>query len=318
MEVLDKPHKISGICSTAPNQSTISRNSINYSLGNPQPQQSLTAIPTRRDSLKVSNSVQTLKIRPEFLPQKDSRYSSLIDYPNSNKPLFYSFKDPGKRPICDKNACFDKKYCELPENRLKLLVNQKILNMDQAALSHISSKLAQEQLEENEKAKKYSEFRKQLLTATATRRKNIEILQARTGLLRYTAPYTQCTSNSSARIGLLSIPKTSKKGFAEDYSDSYGLLKAGLLESGSSVLPKSARLPTGKVYSPFPLQIVKRNKHHCKMGGITKDRNEEQDIYSNDEIRECMKEITEFHKRFGELKGRVGFPQIYLDKDDHN
>ena len=32
------------------------------------------------------------------------------------------------------------------------------------------------------------------------------------------------------------------------------------------------------------------------------------------EIDECMHEINEFHKRFGELKGRVGFPQIYLEK----
>ena len=312
------PYKILSFSSTAPNSSMPSRNHLNFTLGISPSHQSLTANPARRDPLQVSSSLQDLKPRPKLLTLKDSKFSSISDYPSSEKPLFYSFKDPGRHPICDKNACFDRKYYELPENRLKLLVNQRILNMDQAALNHITYKLAQEQYEESEKAKKYSEFRKRVITAAATRKKNSEILQAKTGLIRYMPAHKQYACKSSERIGLLSLPKTIKKGYAEDYIDSYGLLKAGLLETGNSVLPKSARIPSSKIFSPFPLQIVKRNKQYSKTNCNSKEDVEENKIYSNDEIQECMKEITAFHIKFGELKGRVGFPKIYLDIDGHD
>lgn len=240
-----------------------------------------------------------------------SVFSQHVSSDSSPNPFRFNCRDPGRRPICDKISSFEQNYSKLPETRLKLLVNPKILTMDQAALNHISLKLAEEQCKETEKQNFFIDFRKRAITATEVCKKKTEILQAKTGLLKFTPVHSVSNLKTTSRIEALSRPKVLKKGLAEDYMESYGLLRAGLLETGNSAVPKSARVPISKTFRAKPLGTAKT--YRKKIG--QRQEIEENFIYSGKEIEECMKEIQKFHKIFGELKGRVGFPKIHLTKD---
>lgn len=222
---------------------------------------------------------------------------------------FSTFKDPGSKPLCDKGACFERNFFDLPENRLKLIVSEKVLKNDEDALRRISLKLAQEELMENYRQQKFSENRAQMLATKEKMKKRMDELQAKTGILKLNLRKTNSFTVNS-RINSLAQPKTLRRGLAEDYIDSFGLLKAGVLEGGNSANPKSARIPGYKILTPFP----------CLAGngkGVVwskKNVNKESEVYSEKEIKDCMNEINDFHQRIGKGKGKVGFPQIFLEK----
>ena len=240
----------------------------------------------------------------KFLSQTYTSSDSIL------KKTFTTFKDPASRPICEKNDLFYKNLTDLPETRLKLFINQKVLKNDEEALMRISSKLAEEEREELKRQQNLTEFRNNLLTAGQNRKLQMQTLQNRCGLetlnLRKNQSWTV-----TARINSLAQPKSIKRGFAEDYIDSCGLLKAGILEGGKSVMPKSARIPGSKICSPFPFPSGNEVKSFT-LGKRFEIQGKE--VYSQKEIRECMKDINDFHDRIGKGKGKVGFPQIFLEK----
>jgi hypothetical protein len=226
------------------------------------------------------------------------------------KKTFSTFKDPGSRPLCDKNDLFMRNLNDLPETRLKLFVSDQVLKNDEEALKRISFKLAEEEREENKKNQLLNQFRNNLLTAGKNRKLKMENLQSRSGLITVNLRKHQSWT-VSARINSLAQPKMMRKGFAEDYIDSCGLLKAGILEGGKSVLPKSARIPGSKICSPFPFPSNQEARTFTFSKREEKSGNE---VYTHKEIRECMKDINDFHNRIGKGKGKVGFPQIFLEK----
>ena len=222
---------------------------------------------------------------------------------------FSTFKDPGSRPVCDKGLGFEKNFSDLPENRLRLIVSEKVLRNDEDALRRISLKLAQEEFEESCRQQKFCESRAQMLAAQEKMKKRMDDLQVKTGLLKLNLRKTNSWTATS-RINSLAQPKTLKKGLAEDYIDSFGLLKAGLLQGGNSANPKSARIPGNKILTPFPTLSTNTNPKHW----TKKQSNKVSEVYSEKEINDCMKEINDFHQRIGKGKGKVGFPQIFLEK----
>jgi hypothetical protein len=247
--------------------------------------------------------------------QAETRSSDYLPSTQSQtfkKSVVYAYKDPGLKPICDKGACFERNYSELPPTRLNLIVNKKALQNDQEALNRISQKLAQEYRQEQEKNQRHMDIRNKAITANENHRKHIENLQARTGLVKYRTDSKLPLVSSNPRIQSLAFPKALKKGYAEDYIDSFGLLKAGLLEPGRSVIPKSARVPLGKIISPMPENSYKQTSNRLNFNASQK--NQEYHFYTEKEILECMIELNEFHRRNGEIKGRIGFPQIDLEK----
>jgi hypothetical protein len=232
--------------------------------------------------------------------------------PSTQSKSFADFlKDPGLKPVCDKAASFDRTYASLPDARLKLLVNKKILKMDEDAIERISDKLAKEKAEDLQKTQKWLEMRQNELKKHGSHKRSMEILQERTGVVKLKPNSRNTNTGSTDRIKALAQPKKQKLGFAEDYIDSYGLLKAGVLESGKSVLPKSARVVWGKSGNVDRVQSV---KHKGKKWDKEKNRRKKAEASLKMEVVECIREMNEFHKRYGELKGRVGFPQIDLEK----
>ena len=186
-----------------------------------------------------------------LMPQ---RINSSQDLNTSKRPIGFIFKDPGMKPFCDKVGSFDIIYNELPESRLKLLVNPKILKNDANGIDLIYKKIEKEYEFESEKMTRHLESRKKLMTATKNRQKTTEELQARTGLVKHKNNEKTNDFNATARTQSLAFPKTIKKGFAEDFIDTYGMLAAGRLKTGNSFLPKSARVPSCKVFTPFYLR----------------------------------------------------------------
>lgn len=267
------------------------------------------------DSLKVTpaSEVNVISCRQEpdnFQNSLISRtFSHNLLYQDSLKRTFSTFKDPGSKPVCDKGACFEKNFYDLPENRLKLVVSQKVLKNDEDALRRISYKLVQEEQEDFNRQQKLLEARARILASKENRKKRMDELQAKTGLIKLNMRKTNSWA-INPRINSLAQPKSIKRGLAEDYIDSYGLLKAGVLETGNPEYPKSARIPSNKISTPFPglasnAKIVAWEK---------KDEKKEKEVYSQKEIKECMKDINDFHQRIGKGKGKVGFPQIFLEK----
>ncbi|OMJ85595.1 hypothetical protein SteCoe_13074 [Stentor coeruleus] len=264
-----------------------------------------------KDNFLKSN--QPIYDPPSTLISKFTKYYSSTELNSSKKSFCFSIKDPGSKPLCDKSASFNQNFYNLPESRLKLVVTDTIIKNDQAALKRMSQKLEAEEFMEDKKQQWLCDFRNNILTSNAKKKQNTEELQKKTGLVKFNPMPHMHRHSTTERIETLAIPKSITKGFAEDYSESYGLLGAGILETGRSILPKSARVPGYKSSSGFSQyandkkQGFYRNRGFC----IGKNSNE---VFSNKEVKECMKEINEFHKRYGELKGRVGFPQIYLEK----
>lgn len=267
------------------------------------------------DSLKATpaSDVKVVSVRqdPEnFQNSLISRtFSHNLLYQDSLKRTFSTFKDPGSKPLCDKGACFEKNFYDLPENRLKLVVSQKVLKNDEDALKRISYKLSQEEQAEFSRQQKNLEARAQILASKENRKKRMDDLQAKTGLIKLNMRKTNSWTVNS-RINSLAQPKNIKRGLAEDYIDSYGLLKAGVLETGNTANPKSARIPSNKISTPFP-GLVNNTKI---VAWEKKDEKKEKEVYSQKEIKECMKDINDFHRRIGKGKGKVGFPQIFLEK----
>ena len=79
----------------------------------------------------------------ELLQAKSSQCLSIFKTKDDGVPMFTTFKDPGSSPISNKKGNFYN-YLDLPDERLKLVINEKILKMDEQALECISKKLQQE------------------------------------------------------------------------------------------------------------------------------------------------------------------------------
>ncbi|OMJ73665.1 hypothetical protein SteCoe_27600 [Stentor coeruleus] len=220
-------------------------------------------------------------------------------------------KDPGIRPFCDKTASFEQNYPHLPENRFKLVVSDIVIRNDQAAIKRITQKLENEANMEIQKQQMLHKFRLDNLSNYAKRKTKTEDLQKKTGLTKYKTMNMLPINKVNNRIQSLSVPRAGKKRYIDDYIETYGLLGAERVKGSRSVLPGSSRITENKTLSPDNKQeSFKRSLG--KTSYNKEDKNIE--IFSDKEIADCMKEINEFHKRFGELKGRVGFPQIYLEK----
>ena len=255
--------------------------------------------------LQKINSFDNLGKKEDFLDKNKSKSHSM-DISASKKQFLSIYRDPGLKPLCDKGASFDRNVSELPENRLKLLYNQHIIKMRQDAIDRISQKIAQEDLNQLEKNNNTIEFRKKVLRNIEFQRNKTRDLQAKSGLIKYSPMPKIRKSMASPRIEALSIPKPLRRTIVEEFLDCNGFLKADNLGYERAYIAKTVRNPS------FRLEGDLSSK--CTTRELVKLTKETKEIFSEGEINECMKEINEFHKRYGELKGRVGFPQIDLEK----
>lgn len=237
---------------------------------------------------------------------------STSDLRLSKKSFFQTYKDPGSRPFCDKTTCFEQSYPHLPENRHKLVVSDIVIRNDQAAIKRITQKLDNEAIMEAQKQQRLYEFRKDILSNYAKRKTKTEDLQKKTGLIKLKKMNMLPSNKANDRIQSLSVPRNGKKGYIDDYIETYGLLGAQRVKCSRSVLPGSSRITGNTILSPDNKQ--ESFKRQLGRTAYDKDNRNIIEMFSDKEIADCMNEINEFHKRFGELKGRVGFPQIYLEK----
>ena len=228
-------------------------------------------------------------------------------------PTFATFKDPARKSICNKIMGFDN-YVELPPDRLKLVVNDRILKMDEQAMEYISKKLQQEAEEERIINDWHEKNRKKIiLKMKRLQKRNLEH-EKKNGLIKVKVDKRQLSANpSSARIDALAASKTAKKGYPQDYLDSYGLLGAGVLKDDKCMHPKSARRTTYKKPEAFPVHEDSFDPELSKEP-ISQNCYTEPDPYTPKYIADSMRELNEFHNRNGLIKGRVGFPQIDLEK----
>lgn len=257
--------------------------------------------------------IKKRKLEREILQAKSSQCLLSYHINDDIQPVFSTFRDPASKPISKLIGSFDK-YNELPEDRLKLVVNRKILKKDEEALSFISKKIAKEFEEVQQKKEWHKSIREQSLTRMRKRRKENKIYEEKAGIEKIKLIQKAITPMSNTRIQSLSIAKIVKIGYPEDYSESYGLLKAGIISSGRSINPKSARKPVMKKTDSFPVFFnEKQDDLLADMKKVPEVKIDEE-VFSIEEIKESKKELNEFNRRFGELKGRVGFPHIYLEK----
>ncbi|OMJ77155.1 hypothetical protein SteCoe_23296 [Stentor coeruleus] len=257
--------------------------------------------------------IKKRKLEREILQAKSSQCLLSFHIKDDVQSIFSTFKDPASKPINKMIGSFNN-YNELPEDRLKLVVNRRILKKDAEALSLISKKIAKEFEEEKQKKEWHKSIREQSLTRMRKRRKENQIYEQKAGIEKIKPIQKATTPVPNMHIKSLSIAKSVKIGYPEDYSESYGLLKAGVISSGRSIHPKSSRKPAMKKTDSFPVLI---NENPDEFSAENKKNTEikfDEEVFTIEEIKESYKELNQFHKRFGELKGRVGFPHIYLEK----
>lgn len=277
---------------------------------------SQTTLPSEENTARNTESRERIKRRKlerEILQAKSSQCLPGFILKEDMQPVFTTFKDPASRPISKQIGRFEN-YNELPEDRLKLVVNKKILKKDSEALSLISKKLAKELGEEAQRKEWHMAIRQQTLTRMKNKRDYNQVYEEKTGLEKIKFGHKTSTPLPSARIQSLSLAKGVKVGYPEDYAETFGLLKAGTLYSGKSVHPKSARKPMVKKSETYPIQVDDKTGGLIAFEQKDNEIKYEEEILTEQEIKESMRELNEFNKRFGELKGRVGFPQIYLEK----
>lgn len=262
--------------------------------------------PGSRDQLKRR------KLEREILQAKSSQCISALNN-CEYKPVFSTYKDPAARPIICKAKTFDN-YNELPENRLKLVVNEFILEKDAQALKFISKKIEDEVKEEELRSKWYKSNRACTLERMQRQRVKNKIREDKAGVEKVKIDEEDKKSQKapgSARIQRLSIAKEIKRGFPVDYPDSYGLLKAGVLQTDKSMFPKSARNPQVKRTSSFPITTDQTlNSHSSKLWDVKQI----DDFLDFEEIKEQLEEMDKFDKRVKDMKERIGFPHIDLEK----
>lgn len=247
----------------------------------------------------------------ELLQAKSSQCLPTFKVSENLNVNFATYKDPAKKSINSKIAGFDN-YLELSQNRLKLVVNDKILKMDEEAVERISEKISQEVEKEKLIKAWHVENREKILETLKKQQKINAEYEKKNGLVKIKVARNKVIKPPSARINTLSVAKTVKSGYAQDYLDSYGLLNAGVLKSGKSMHPKSARRSIHKKTEYFPVYEDLYDPELLRKQESLEPKREI-DIYKPEDIQESMQELNEFHRRFGELKGRVGFPQIHLE-----
>jgi hypothetical protein len=256
--------------------------------------------------------MQKRKHERELLQAKSNQCLPGFNSKISENPQFATYKNPSQRPISNKIGSFDN-YLDLPEQRLKLVINQRILKMDEKALETMSKKIQKELEDQKIQNQWHQKNREKTLIRMKKKQKKNREIEKKTGLSKVKIQQEIVNDDQSARINCLSVPKQAKVGFPEDYLDSYGLLKAGFLYSGKSIHPKSARRPVIKRKNVFPSyddQVFNTVPTVPELIEVIK----EPKLLTSLEIEESMKELDEFNTKFGEIKGCIGFPQIYLEK----
>ena len=255
------------------------------------------------------------KLEREILQARSSQCISA--YNNCDqKPIFSTFKDPAARPIICKAKTFDN-YNELPENRLRLVVNEFILEKDTQALKYISKKIDEEVKEEELRSEWYKSNRARTLARMERQRAKNKIREDKAGVEKVKIDDEDEKKSQkppeSARLQRLSIAKGVKRGFPIDYIDSVGLLKAGVLQADKSMFPKSARNPQVKRTSSFPITAITDHTLNSNSSKLWDVKNIDE-FLDFEEIKEQLEEMDKFDKRVKDMKERVGFPRIDLEK----
>lgn len=169
-------------------------------------------------------------------------------------------------------------------------------------------------------------------------RKNKE-KQEKAGVTHIKIKANILVGSCSDRIKELSTPVRVKAARAADLPESRGLLNIDYIEALNAYTSKDSQTDvflTSKRSGAFPLTDFQKRASskpgeiHVSMRPFTasssrvKSAKTSADFYNKEEsneIEEGMQALNEFDKRYGNLKGRVGFPQIYLEKfkkkDDH-
>lgn len=264
------------------------------------------------ETVKRPGSRDQIKRRQLERKVLQARSSQCISSVNAGEfnPIFSTFKDPAARPIVCKAKTFDN-YNELPENRLRLVVNDRILERDAQALNYISKKIGDEIKEEEIKLEWHKDNREKSIARMQRQRAKNKIREDKAGVEKIKIEESKKEkAPGSARIQRLSIAKEVKRGMPIDYVDSYGLLKAGVLQSEKSMFPKSARNPQVKRTSSFPVTEQTLNSQSSKLW----DNKQPEDYLDLQEIQEQLQEMDKFDKRVREIKERRGFPHIDLEK----
>jgi hypothetical protein len=274
------------------------------------PSKPIMIIPQQCETLKRASSREQIKRRQlerEALQARSNQCITARNIPEVN-PRFSTFKDPAAHPVICRAKTFDN-YNELPENRLKLVINEFILEKDSEALKHMSKKIEEEVKHEEVVKDWHVKNRAESLARMKKQRKINKEREEMAGLDKIKQDSYRKQPSTSQRIQRLSVAKEVKVGFPVDYNESCGLLRAGVLSSEKAKFPKSAREPQIKKVSMNVLPEYSLSSSYQKPRIV-----EEYDQITLQEITDQMKELEKFEKRIGDKKDNLGFPHIDLEK----
>ena len=262
------------------------------------------------NDMKRSCSREQIKRRQlerEALQARSSQCISSLNLQEFN-PRFSTYRDPAAPPVICKAKTFDN-YNELPGSRLKLVVNDFIMERDKEALKYMEKKIIEEVQEEQVKKVWHVDNRTETLARMGRVRKMNKNKEEKAGVKKQKSDADRKNACTSDRLQRLSVAKEPKVGMPVDYNESFGLIRAGVLLSEKAKFPKSARQPMVKRVDSHNLSEFTFNSFEGKPVLV-----EEYDTISQQEIYEQMNELDVFEKKIGQKKERLGFPHIDLEK----
>lgn len=266
--------------------------------------------PKSMSELRKTASKEQIKRRKyerEVLQACSSQCISSLNMQDIN-PRFRTYRDPAAPPIICKAKTFNN-YNELPNSRLKLVINDFIMEKDREALNYMERKIIEEVQQDQIKKDWHADNRSETLTRMVKVRKLNKTKEDKSGVKKIKSETERKEIYTSNRLQRLSIAKEQKVGMPVDYNESCGLIRAGVLLSERAQFPKSARQPMVKRVDSYNFPEPTLASFEVKPMIA-----EEYDKISQKEIYEQMKELDVFGKRVGGRKEKIGFPLIDLQK----
>ncbi|CAG9331685.1 unnamed protein product [Blepharisma stoltei] len=290
-----------------------------------EPKRPNTASFIPQKSLSGDDLFQKIKEKETSLSSKRTCSTSQTpksSYLANGKALTY--KNPNSKVLHKNLQAFDQ-YNDLPSNKLKILLDPRIVKLDEKGVRSIQKKLEEEQKEEEKKENWIKENRYKTIATFLKKQQYSKDLQERSGLRYIRCGPEKCSPTITDRLAILSTPKSKKQIKPEDLLDARGLLTIDYEDairevSGFPRASKTSQLALRKSeIFPIPLSLQQTDRISSKTPK-SKSTTRSFSVHSKKcalsqtEIKEGLKDINDFHKKFGELKGRVGFPQIDLEK----
>lgn len=242
-------------------------------------------------------------------------------YMTSGKVLTY--KNPTSQPL-HKNCSIFERYNDLPADKLKILFDPRIVKFDRNGVELIEKKLNQEKENVENKLKWITENRYKTLAHFIKKKQKTDELQEKSGLKYIKTKIRQLSPNCNDRLNELSTPKFRRDVSVKDLVEARGLLTIDYQDAIKASVRENRIIKTSQQALrkpdnfPFPDSMQSSGKPIKRLLTAIDSRarpiNSILSSPSPPKITEVLNEIDKFHRMYGELKGRVGFPQIDLEK----